>query len=214
MTFQPTLRVHALVPWALLETIRQLDTPPDDGMDEFHPELAGKRLGISPTVAAQIHRLQEQAERGGRVPVDEAAALFRLVCRRGDAERVFAEAGRWAAEWTARRAGVGRRAVRTILPGALGRFYGYRTARRQLKRYFGLVAVRDEQRSVLVTHPGGLPATATGDACTFFGTAVAALLERCADFKGTLIHARCLARGDDACVWRAGTTGEERSDAS
>src|SRR5882762_3897751 len=86
--------VHAAVPLTILEAIQLLDAPVEDGLNEFHRELAVKRLGMSETVAAQIERYRRLADRARRVEVDEVAALFRLVGRRSDAGMVFDNAGR------------------------------------------------------------------------------------------------------------------------
>ena len=65
----------AAVPLTLLEAIRNLDTPVNDGLELLSPELIGKRLGLSATVQAQIARYTEQLERGETVSRDEAASV-------------------------------------------------------------------------------------------------------------------------------------------
>ena len=60
---------HAAVPLTILESLRHLDAPADGG-DEYHQELAVKRLGMSGTVAAQIERYRRLAGRGGRVELE------------------------------------------------------------------------------------------------------------------------------------------------
>ena len=47
-----SIPVAAVIPLSLLEAIRNLDTPVEDGLDERSPELVAKRLGLSSTVAA------------------------------------------------------------------------------------------------------------------------------------------------------------------
>src|SRR2546423_13270987 len=91
-----TTLIHALVPLTILEAIQRLDAPTEDGLEEFHRELAIKRLGMSDTVATQIERFRRLAGRGPGVEMEEAAALFRLAGRRSDAGLVFADAGRRA----------------------------------------------------------------------------------------------------------------------
>src|SRR4051794_41302665 len=61
-----------------------------------------RRLGLSPTVAAQIQRYRGAAERDGSVELDEAVSVLRLVGRRPDAALVFADAGRRAARYATR----------------------------------------------------------------------------------------------------------------
>ena len=46
--------VPALLPLSLLEAVQNIDTPADDGLGALQEELASKRLGLSPTVAAQV----------------------------------------------------------------------------------------------------------------------------------------------------------------
>ena len=58
------LPVHAIIPMSLLEALRNLDTPVEDGLEELAGEIVSKRLGLSATVAAQITRYQEAARRG------------------------------------------------------------------------------------------------------------------------------------------------------
>ena len=43
--------VHSILPLAVLEAVKNLDTPVEDGLSEFAEELLSKRLGLSPTVA-------------------------------------------------------------------------------------------------------------------------------------------------------------------
>ena len=75
--------VPALLPLSLLEAIRNLDTPVEDGLDELAEEIVVRRLGLSPTVAAQIQRYRtdrragrhRRARRGGaRAPAGGPAA--------------------------------------------------------------------------------------------------------------------------------------------
>jgi len=98
----PKPTVAALIPLSLLEALRNLDTPVEDGLDELAEEIVVRRLGLSPTVAAQIQRYRQTAERGGTVDLDEVLSVIRLVGRRPDAPLVFADAGRRAARYAAR----------------------------------------------------------------------------------------------------------------
>ena len=69
-----SLSVHAIIPLSLLEAIRNLDTPVEDGLEELAGEMVSKRLGLSPTVAAQIARYQDTARKDGKVSVEEATS--------------------------------------------------------------------------------------------------------------------------------------------
>ena len=94
--------VPALIPLSLLEAIRNLDTPVEDGLDELAEEIVVRRLGLSPTVAAQIQRYRQAAEKDAGVDLDEAVSVLRLVGRRADAPLAFADAGRRAARYATR----------------------------------------------------------------------------------------------------------------
>ena len=94
--------VPALLPLSLLEAIRNLDTPVEDGLDELAEEIVVRRLGLSPTVAAQIQRYRAAAEKDATVDIDEVVSVLRLVGRRPDATLVFADAGRRASRYAAR----------------------------------------------------------------------------------------------------------------
>lgn len=178
-------------------------------MDEFHQELAVKRLGTSRTVAAQIDRFRSLVGRGARVDGDEAVALLRLVGRRTDAAIVFTDAGRRAARWAQATVGLGRRAFWRILPRRLRHRFGMRIARRLLRRYFGLIVKRDVKRAVVYAeHPPSADATPDGAACKFYGSAIGAMLETYTSFGSAMVHEACRARGSEQCRWvAAGTTG-------
>ena len=68
----PKPSVPALIPLSLLEAIRNLDTPVEDGLDELAEEIVVRRLGLSATVAAQIQRYRQSAERWVGVDLDES----------------------------------------------------------------------------------------------------------------------------------------------
>ena len=95
--------VHSIVPLAVLEAVKNLDTPVEDGLSEFAEELLSKRLGLSDTVAMQLREYEGMVRRDA--PADQAhvEALLRLVGRRPDADLVFADAGRRAARRGVRR---------------------------------------------------------------------------------------------------------------
>jgi hypothetical protein len=112
----PKPTVAALIPLSLLEALRNLDTPVEDGMDELAEEIVVRRLGLSPTVAAQIQRYRQTAERGGAVDLDEVLSVIRLVGRRPDAPLVFADAGRRAARYAARTQGRSSRILARMVP--------------------------------------------------------------------------------------------------
>src|SRR2546422_10737728 len=97
-----------MVPLAVLEAVRNLDTPVEDGLSEFAEELLSKRLGLSATGAMQLREYEGMVRRDAPADRSHVEALLRLGGRRPDAELGFAGAGRRAA----------RRAGRPVLRGA------------------------------------------------------------------------------------------------
>lgn len=194
--------VHSIVPLAVLEAVRNLDTPVEDGLHEFADHLLVKRLGLSETVQVQLEQYEALVRRGARVDAAHVEALLRLVGRRPDAELVFADAGRRAA----------RRAVRALsLPARLAVWAGPQAV--------GLAVARRAARRVLGGELGreaGLPfarlpdaiavrATPDGAACRLYGAAFAELLRLLGGYEGGLLHVRCRASGAAGCEWRAAT---------
>lgn len=206
MSTAPT-GVHSIIPLALLEAMRNLDTPIDDGLPELDRELLSKRLGLSSTVATQIERYRASAEREAPVALDEAVSVFRLVSRRADAELVFSDAGRRAARHAARRVSAMRRGVMRLSPRRLRRRLSIGAAAQCAAEVFraemrpagaGLAEVRVEDS--LAGRAG-----AEGSGCYFYGAAFAELLRVLGGFEGAMLHEHCRGRGDHACAWRATT---------
>jgi hypothetical protein len=191
--------VPALIPLSLLEAIRNLDTPVEDGLDELAEEIVVRRLGLSPTVAAQIQRYRQAAEKDAGVDLDEAVSVLRLVGRRADAPLAFADAGRRAARYATR---VHARPTWT-LSGGLSRRIAQRSAAHLARRAFGgeLGPVPDGVQ-VQMPEPLSVMALPDGAACDFYGAAYGELLRRVTGFEGAMIHERCRSRGEAACVWR------------
>ena len=195
--------VPALVPLSLLEAIRNLDTPVEDGLDELAEEIAVRRLGLSPTVAAQIHRYRQAVERDGAVDLDEVLSVLRLVGRRADAPLVFADAGRRAARYATRAHARPAWMLSRVSVGGLPRRLAHRSAAHLSRRAFGgeLSATADGVE-VRIPEPLSFRAVPDGSACAFYGSAFGELLRRMTGFEGAMLHERCRASGHDACVWR------------
>lgn len=193
---------------SVLEALRNLDTPVEDGLEELAGEIVNKRLGLSQTVAAQIARYQEAVRRNEPVSVDEVISVFRLAGRRPDAALVFADAGRRAARYAARSGPVLARASRQLLPGGLGRAAGARAAARAAHRLLGTeMTVGDGAAVASITRPLSILALPDGSGCSFYGAVLGELLRVLTGFEGAMIHERCRGRGDDACRWRATAVG-------
>ncbi len=184
--------VHSIVPLTVLEAVKNLDTPVEDGLTEFAEELLVKRLGLSPTVAMQLAEYEQLVRRDARVDAAHVEALLRLVGRRPDADLVFADAGRRAA----------RRAVRRVF-GPL-RLFGHFAARRAARAVLGADLIRERHVPVArVADPIAINATPDGAACGFYGAALAELLRLLVGYEGAMLHTTCRATGAAACEWRA-----------
>jgi len=197
--------VNAIVPLALLEAIRNLDTPLDDGLPaELAAEAFSKRLGLSSTVASQIERYREMAEKRTRVPDEEAVQVFRLVGRRPDATLVYADAGRRAARLAARQNGGEPPFFARVLPRSMRRRIGERRAGRALRRTFGIdLAHADDGLSLRLEESLATRSGFEGNGCYFYAALGAELLRVASGFEGSMVHDRCRVRGDEACRWKA-----------
>jgi hypothetical protein len=200
--------VHAIIPLSLLEAIRNLDTPVEDGLEELAGEMVSKRLGLSPTVAAQINRYQEMAKKDAQVSVEEAISVFRLVDRRPDAALVFADGGRRAARHALRAGRFPGKSPVTVNPGFVARTMGLRRAAGAAKRIFGGdLKVKGAVAAAEIHSPLSGVVARSGKGCGFFGAAFGELLRFQIGFEGVMIHERCRARGDTVCQWRGSHTG-------
>ena len=83
--------VHSIVPLAVLEAVKNLDTPVEDGLTEFADELLVKRLGLSSTVQMQLDEFEQLVRKDARVEPSHVEALLRLVGRRPDADDLVQE---------------------------------------------------------------------------------------------------------------------------
>jgi hypothetical protein len=199
----PKPTVPALIPLSLLEAIRNLDTPVEDGLDELAEEIVARRLGLSPTVAAQIQRYRQSAAKGGGVDQDETISVFRLVARRPDAPLVYADAGRRAARYAARSRGRSSQTLSRMSPEPLARRLGLRSMARLVATVFdGEVKESGAGVEVRMQAPLSITALPKGEACVFYGAAYQELLRGLTGFEGALLHPVCCSQGQDHCQWR------------
>jgi hypothetical protein len=199
----PKPTVPALIPLSLLEALRNLDTPVEDGLEELADEIAVRRLGLSPTVAAQTQRYRQTAERRGAVDQEEIISVLRLVGRRSDASLVFADAGRRAARYAARGRGRSSRTLARLSPSGMAHRIAMRSAARLARTIFG-GELQGSTSSVEITmgNPLSIIALPGGEACLFYGSAYLELLRCLTGFEDALMHEGCRSRGDTACLWR------------
>src|SRR5436309_460361 len=192
--------VHSIVPLAVLEAVKNLDTPVEDGLAEFADELLVKRLGLSSTVQMQLTEFEVLVRKDARVEPSHVEALLRLVGRRPDADLVFADAGRRAARRAVRRmSGVSRFAVHRA-----PRLFGHRAARRAARTVFGAELGREQRLPVArVSDPIAIQATPDGTACGFYGAGPVELLRLLVGYEGAMSHVACRAHGAAAWEWRA-----------
>lgn len=192
--------VHSILPLAVLEAVKNLDTPVEDGLSEFAEELLSKRLGLSPTVAMQLREYEVMVRRDAAADPAHVEALLRLVGRRPDADLVFADAGRRAARRAVRRVFVGSRLAARAAP----RLFGYLAARRAARAVFGGELRREGHVPVArLRDPIAVHATPDGAACGLYAAGFAELLRLLVGFEGAMLHVSCRATGGDACEWRA-----------
>jgi hypothetical protein len=193
-TTVPKPTVSALIPLSLLEALRNLDTPVEDGMDELAEEIVVRRLGLSPTVAAQIQRYRQTADRGGAVDTDEVLSVLRL------------DAGRRAARYAARGRGGPSRTLARMSPTRVAQRLALRSVARLAQTVFdGEVSERERAVEVRMSAPLSIVAAPTGEACLFYGSAYMELLRTLSGFEGALLHEDCLSRGGTMCLWRTAT---------
>jgi hypothetical protein len=192
--------VHSIVPLAVLEAVKNLDTPVEDGLTEFADELLVKRLGLSATVTMQLAEFEQLVRKDARVEAAHVEALLRLVGRRPDADLVFADAGRRAARRAVKRmSGVSRLAAHSA-----PRLFGHGAARRAARTVLGAELAREQRVPVArVSDPIAIQATPDGTACGFYGAGLVELLRLLVGYEGAMVHVACRARGGSGCEWRA-----------
>ena len=203
---------HSILPLAVLEAMRNLDSPSDEEVAEYVDELLKKRLGLSDTVAAQIGRYETAVRQGGAVTAAELEQILRLAGRRTDAALVFADGGRRAARRAMKRLALTTRWAARHLPRAVRRRIGFRGARRAALDVFDAALARAEADGIAtIAHDVAIRATPDGAACAFYAAAFAELLRQLMDFEGVMIHSRCRSRGDEHCEWRTSPSLERRT---
>ena len=200
MTHPNASDAHSILPLAVLEAIRNLDSPSDEEVAEYVDELLKKRLGLSDTVAAQIARYEAVVKRDGAVSGAEFEQILRLVSRRTDATLVFGDGGRRAARRAVGRLPALTRWAARRLPRFLSRRIGLRGARRAAADVLAVSLTSESGTPVAgLADSWAIAATPDGAACVFFAAALAELLRHLIEFEGTMTHTRCRARGDPTC---------------
>ena len=195
--------VAAMLPLALLHSVRSHDRPEEVLEDENLTASLPRRLGLSDVIHTQIRRYEEAHRKGRPVPARELVDLIRLVIRRPDSEEILDEAGRGVVAlyldgFRDRRARLAR-----MLPRPISRAALLRRARRFAR---GVAAgaqplvekapprVRLQRSITAEVDPGGV-------ACALYTSALQALGDRYLRSGARVEHSRCETRGDEACEW-------------
>ncbi|HEX6588097.1 MAG TPA: hypothetical protein VF039_03660 [Longimicrobiales bacterium] len=195
--------VAAMLPLALLESVRSHDRPEEVLEDENLTASLPRRLGLSDVIHSQIRRYEEARRKGRPVPARELEDLIRLVIRRPDAEEVLDEAGRGVVFRYLE--GFGDRRAR------FARFLPRPVARRAFQRRLNLLARRIAAGAhanvatgpVRVTLARSITAEVDpgGVACSLYASTFRALGERYLKSELRVDHSRCETRGDEVCEW-------------
>jgi len=189
-------QVSAILPLSLLEALRNLDRPVEDGLDELSREVVSKRLGLNPTVSAQIARYHYLTRMSRTLPVREVRPVFQLVDRHADA-------GRRAARYAARSLPLGWR-VLIGGPSTLGQRVGGGRACLLAARLLGVdLKVGRLKAEAELVRPGPMTTAPEGGACAFVAASLSELLRLLAGFEGAMIHSECRAHGAERCRWSA-----------
>jgi predicted hydrocarbon binding protein len=196
-------------PLLLLETMRDMDRPPEVLEGETLSASLPRRLGLSDVVYTQIHRFQGEARKGRPQTPSVVEDLIRLVIRRPDAEEIFEQAGRrLAARFWEQRGRAARLAVR-VMPTALSVRAARKAARRIFKRIAGDAALEIQPRPLSVRLTGAITARADpgGAACAFYAGVLSEVMRQYTGRDHGVEHVRCGARGAPACEWDALVAG-------
>ncbi len=201
MPAESASHASAILPLSLLEALRNLDRPVEDGLEELSGEDIAKRLGLSPTVSAEIQRYSALVRRGAMVPWAEADGVFQLIERRPDFRLVLADAGRRAARHATGQAGRLLTRLSAMGPGAVRRVVGGRQAGKLARSVLGAELTIGPLEAEGALDPSN--GSRAGAPCVFYGSALAELLRLLAGFEGAMDHFACRAEGGETCRWRA-----------
>ena len=196
-------RISTSVALALLESLRDVDTPADPGAlaETDLPLNLQRRLGLSGVIYDQIRRYEQR--RGSDVPAAEVASLFELIGRRTDAPRIFVEAGQRIAKSNL---DARRRASRVglrVLPRALRERRALRRARRIARAISprARVSVHHKPHSLVVE--SGLTARAAtgGIGCALLDGAIQYVFAEYRTGDLRVVHSECEGREGRRCEW-------------
>ncbi len=176
---------------------------PEEDPGAFFPQ----RLGLNDVIERQVRQFRRLARLHRRVEAEKVRGLLGLIARRSDAEDIFTAAGReLAGQHFAGATGWLRRISRK-LPQPLRE----RAALRAIRTAHGTLLIAAD----LEIEPTPLEIRATdaltaripaeGTACQLYAALASCLLELSGAGRTEIFHTECQGRGDDRCVWRAGS---------
>jgi len=188
----------------LLETIRDMDLPPEYLEEENVTESMPRRFGLSDVVASQIRRFEAAVKSKEAQPSAVVIDLLRFVIRRPDADEVCEEAGRRVAHhfWL-RRIGISRTLLRWA-PRVLCIPLGYRRMTGVLEQIVGDAELETHRKPMRVQIRHSLTARADpgGAACAFYAGVISEILRLYIKRDYRARHVRCESQGDEACEWQ------------
>ncbi|MFQ5889092.1 MAG: hypothetical protein ACE5JR_03455 [Gemmatimonadota bacterium] len=196
--------VHPRIALAILEALRDTDTPDETLLDETFPRSLPRRLGLSGVVENQIRRYAGMQDRGNTLEARELGDLIRLIGRRPDADRVFAGAGEnLARAHFNSRFPLSHIGVR-LLPHRMRRRRLLKNLRRIARALnpTGAVQTHAEPPSLVVEGCLLARASASDSGCRLLEAAFRVCVERYDRGEATVEHAECEGRGGDGCLWR------------
>ena len=195
--------VNARIPLSLLESIRRIDTPPDQADTEYVPELRNKRLGLSETVYTQIRRYNDAMKRGQKIPFAEAEGLGTLIGRRPDSSELFKSAGSILAnDIYDSMTPTARQSVR-MLPKFVSRPMALKHLATVSEKYFGGTLEKNGSLISLKV-PESVTVNGSPDSagCIFYEEAFRELVRLLTGASGQVEHIRCAQKGGEVCEWR------------
>lgn len=196
----------------LLESLRDVDTPPEVLEDEAFSISLPRRLGLSDVIDGQMRRYADMRKRRRQLEASEFLDLLRLIARRPDARLVFEAAGdRLGAEYASRTPRAATLA-RKIAPAALRRRSLLKHLRRVAESLSPGSSVRADRAEPSISVDRCLPAAAdeSGTACELITAAFNACAHGLGE-TGPVRHAHCEGRGDASCLWEVAPPGTQRT---
>jgi hypothetical protein len=199
--------VAAMLPLALLQSVRDHDHPDEVLEDENLTTSLPRRLGLTDVVDAQIRRYENDQRAGRTVGMNEVASLIRLVLRRPDAQPILRETGQRLARWRFRRTPKVWTALLHRAPAAISLRSARRAGTDSLRRLNGGSKVEAAKPFVLrVENCVTARLGDSGAGCELFTGMMEEQLLLYTGQERSVRHTRCSANGADACEWSLADT--------